>query len=511
MSEAGIVVAGHHRAAEAGAAMLRSGGNAMDAAVTAAAALAVVVPHMNGLGGDAIAIWYGAQDHQTVAINGTGAAPQAVKTELYRARGFDEVPQRGPLSISVPGVVHGWASAIDRFGTKPLSEVLAPAIALAETGLFVDPILGEFFRGATYRELASSFPGLARIDGPPGSQQLGMRITQPLLADTLRVIARDGPESFYGGALGQVLVEDVGNAGGVLDLQDFSSHATLFQNTIEVGFRGRVVHAAPPNSQGLALLALLGILDQTELPADEGALLAQFLAAKLTAFAWRDRYVGDPDRFSLPPGLLDRESLLKAMNELASMSVGSSGGGGDTSSLVVIDRDGNAVSWVQSLFEAFGSGVVSEQTGIVLHNRLWGQTLDDIGPRALRPGQRPFHTLCPALVLRGANCELAISTPGDHGQPQALAQVLLNVYARAMTVQEAIEYPRIRHDAGRDFWYESCFPETVISVLERQGFVGTNVGEWARPMGGVNAILRSPDGLLLGGADPRRASYAVAM
>src|SRR5262245_10327370 len=148
MSEEGIVVAGHHRAAEAGAAMLRSGGNAMDAAVTAAAALAVVVPHMNGLGGDAIALWYGARDHKVVAINGTGAAPGTVTTELYRARGFHEVPHRGPLSISVPGVVHGWGSAIDRFGTKSLSEVLTPAIALAETGLFVDPVLEQFFGGA---------------------------------------------------------------------------------------------------------------------------------------------------------------------------------------------------------------------------------------------------------------------------------------------------------------------------------------------------------------------------
>jgi gamma-glutamyltranspeptidase/glutathione hydrolase len=511
MSEAGIVVAGHHRAAEAGAAMLRSGGNAMDAAVTAAAALAVVVPHMNGLGGDAIALWYSARDHQVVAINGTGAAPGAVTTELYRARGFQEVPQRGPLSISVPGVVHGWASAIERFGTKSLSEVLAPATALAETGLFVDPVLGQFFGGATYRELAASFPNLARTYGSPGSQQLGMRITQPLLAETLRMVARDGPSSFYGGALGRALVEDVGNAGGVLDLQDLASHATLFQNAIEVGFRGRVVHAAPPNSQGLALLALLGILDQTELPADEGALLAQFLSVKLVAFEWRDRYVGDPDRFDLPPGLLDRENLLKATNKLGRMPVVSPGGGGDTSSLVVIDRDGNAVSWVQSLFEEFGSGVVSAQTGIVLHNRLWGQTLDNIGPRALRPRQRPFHTLCPALVLGGDNCELAIATPGDHGQPQALAQVMLNMYVRGMTVQEAIEYPRIRHDAGRDFSYESRIPDIVIRVLERQGYVGTNIGPWARPMGGVNAILRSPDGMLLGGADPRRASYAVSM
>src|SRR5262249_14368736 len=151
------------------------------------------------------------------------------------------------------------------------------------------------------------------------------------------------------------------------------------------------------------------------------------------------------------------------------------------------------------------------QTGIVFHNRLWGQTLDNIGPRALRPRRRPFHTLCPALVLGDGHCELAIATPGDHGQPQALAQVILNMYVREMTVQEAIEYPRIRHDAGRDISYESRFSEDVIRVLERQEFSGTNVGPWARPMGGVNAIRRSSDGLLLGGADPRRASYAVAM
>jgi gamma-glutamyltranspeptidase/glutathione hydrolase len=175
-----------------------------------------------------------------------------------------------------------------------------------------------------------------------------------------------------------------------------------------------------------------------------------------------------------------------------------------------MDGHGNAVSWVQSLFEELGSGIVSESTGIVLHNRLWLEKLAPGHPNTLAPGRRPFHTLCPALLVRGGRCALAIATPGDHGQPQTLAQVIVNLEDRGMDIQRAIESPRLRHDRGAELMVESRFPAPCLERLARSGYALRDVGPWARPMGGVNAIHQDEDGIRMGGADPRRASYAIA-
>ncbi|WP_164730499.1 gamma-glutamyltransferase family protein [Pelagibacterium montanilacus] len=507
MSDAGMVVSGHHLASEAGAAVLRAGGNAFDAAIAAATTLAVAIPNMNGVGGDAIALCYVREDDSVYAINGSGRSPQAATLDAFAARGLTQIPQTGPLAMTVCGAPHAWHTVLERFGTTTLSDALAPAIALAEAGVPTDTVLQTFFAGETYRELAAKFPQLAEVYGPPGHRALGERFHQPQLGRTLRKMSEQGVESLYGGEIGDALIADLDAAGSLLTLEDLAAHETLISETLSVPFLGRRLHVAPPNSQGIAL-AFLAALWQ----ADGAQALAPdlYLRLKHLAFGERDRAATDPDRSGVAPGPLDGVEFASILASKGDRNTEARAGGGDTSTLVVVDRWGNAVSWVQSLFEDFGSGVISPSTGIVMHNRLYLEELSDHPTRGLRPGTRPFHTLCPALVIGEDGCDVAIATPGDHGQPQSIFQVLLNLFKAGMNIQQAIEAPRIRHDTGDDVMLEARAPGHWREEIERSGFAVRDVGDWSRLMGGVNAIVTGPDGVLMGGADPRRACHAVS-
>ncbi len=511
MTRRGLVVAGHHAAAEAGAQVLRDGGNAMDAAVTAAAALSVAIPFMNGVGGDCFALWFDRRRGEVAAVNGSGGAPAAATIEAYRARGLDAVPHRGPLSISVPGAPHAWAEALRRFGTVPLDRALAPAIRLAGEGLPLDRVLRDFLNGPVYADLAVRFPSLVAQFGAAGGRRLGEVLSQPDLAKTLRALAREGMAVLYGGALGETLATDAATEGALLTREDLAAHETLVQAPLRGEYRGHAVLASPPNTQGIAFALLLTLLGHAERAGAPGDDLGRFLRLKRRAFALRDRHLGDPALAGDLQPLLSAEAVarLLASGDVETGGVASGPAGGDTTTVVAMDAGGNAASLVQSLFEEFGSGVVSRRTGIVLQNRLQLASLVPGGPNALGPRRRPFHTLCPALLVRDGACRLAIATPGDHGQPQSLAQTIVHLLAHGMDVQEAIEAPRIRHDAGDEVMHESRVDAARLALLRDLGYRLRDVGPWSRLMGGVNAVY-CPDGVVrMGGADPRRASYAI--
>ncbi|MDH3597326.1 MAG: gamma-glutamyltransferase family protein [Rhodospirillales bacterium] len=496
--------------------MLRQGGNAMDAAVAAAATLAVAIPHMNGLGGDAIALYYDASANKVTAINGSGRAPAAATVAHYRGLGHEAIPRRGPLSMSVPGVVRAWENCLLRWGSKSLHACLEPAIELAEEGVPIDQAQLEFLTGPVYAELASDFAPLADFFGAPAAtRRLGMRLFQPLLSRTLRALAEGGAACFYEGAIAEALLLDLRAAGALISERDLAGHATEFGESLAVSYHGRTVHAAPPNSQGVALVLLAGLDDVTASrrgkapPAELGLDATWYMRAKRSAFELRDRHAVDPARSRLPPDLLSRESLSRLAGREVVADAEAQAGGGDTSTLVVVDSAGNAVSWVQSLFEEFGSGIVSERTGIVLHNRLHLEQLNDDPSRGLRPGMRPFHTLCPALVVGRRGCDMAIATPGDHGQPQTIYQVLRHVFVDAIPIQDAIERPRLRHDLGEVVMMEDRAPASWRDDLQASGYSIRDVGSWSRLMGGVNAVHRLSEDVWSAGADPRRSSYAV--
>ncbi|UPJ76851.1 gamma-glutamyltransferase [Bradyrhizobium sp. 187] len=511
MGDRGMVVAGHPKASEAGAAMLRRGGSAMDAAISAAATLAIAIPFMNGLGGDAIAL-HGRPDGEVTAINGSGATPRALSVGALRNRGLTAMPQRGPVPVTVPGVVAAWGEALDRFGRCSLAEVLEPAIALAEQGVPLDVSAVEFFNGPEYSTLCKDFPALAAKFGPAGGRRLGERLKQPEAAETMRILAKNGWQSFYSGNLARQWLAEARDQGVLIDLEDLAAHSTSFERALSTTWRERRVHVAPPNSQGLALLAMLALTEAQPAapPSDQSDPLIDpvaYLSPKAVAFAMRDRYCADQRRISLPPDLLSLDRLRTlTLDAGPAMSMA---GGGDTSTLVVVDATGNAVSWVQSLFESFGSGVVCPNHGLVLHNRAMLERLDDDPVRGVRGGFRPFHTLCPALVTGEEGIELAIATPGDHGQPQSLFQVMRRHFEQELNIQSAVEWPRLRHDVGREVMLESRCPLTWDTALTKAGWVVKRLDGWSRLMGGVNAI-RKKGVLLMGGADPRRSSYAIA-
>lgn len=511
-SDAGMVVSGHHRASEVGADVLKRGGTAIEAAVASSAALCVAMPQMNGIGGDCFALYFDSRDGKVSAINGSGATPGNATPEFYRLAGRKEIPSRGPLSISTCGLVHAWQAALDRFGGGPLAPLLEPAIALADQGVPVDLGLQDYLSSDDYGRRTAAAPELARIYGPRAPRELGARLKQQALAGSLRRIAKDGVASFYGGALGKDLIADLSAAGALLSLADLAEHRTIFAASGSARFHGARVHFAPPNSQGIALGLLAGLWDILRARPEAGAGLNPrlYMQIKRLAFKYRDQYAIDPARIALPEDLLGRERLTGMLDqESAAFDFESRSAGGDTSTFVIIDRWGNAVSWVQSLFDDFGSGVVSPSTGIVMHNRLCLERLDAGPGLGLMPGMRPFHTLCPALVIRDG-CEMAIATPGDHGQPQSIFQVLVNVYDRGQNLQAAIEAPRMRHDAGLDFMMEDRAAPDWFASASAAGFLVRKLGPWSRLMGGVNAVMRSKDGSLMSGADPRRSSYAVS-
>lgn len=511
MGDRGMVVAGHPKASEAGSAILRTGGNAMDAAISAAATLAIAIPFMNGLGGDAIAL-HGKPDGEVTAINGSGATPRATSVGVLRRRGLTAMPQRGPVPVTVPGVVAAWGEALDRFGSRSLAEVLEPAIALAEQGVALDASAVEFFNGAEYATLTQEFPLLATKFGAAGGRRLGERLKQPEAADTMRVLAEKGWRSFYSGDLARRWLAEARDQGVLIDLEDLAAHKTSFEWALSTMWREKRVHVAPPNSQGLALLAMLALAEAQPAvpPSDQSDPLIDpvaYLSRKSVAFAMRDSYCADQRRVRLPPDLLSPDRLRTlTLDAGPAMSMA---GGGDTSTLVVVDATGHAVSWVQSLFESFGSGVVCPSHGLVLHNRAMLERLDDDPIRGLRSGFRPFHTLCPALVTGEGGMELAIATPGDHGQPQSLFQVMRRHFEQELDIQSAIEWPRLRHDAGREVMLERRCPLSWDTALTKAGWSVKRVDSWSRLMGGVNAI-RKEGALLMGGADPRRSSYAIA-
>ncbi|MGE0719369.1 MAG: gamma-glutamyltransferase family protein [Alphaproteobacteria bacterium] len=509
MGDRGMVVAGHHRAAEAGVAMLRAGGNAIDGAVATAATLAIAIPFMNGLGGDAIALYARAPD-DVVTINGSGAVARGASVAAIRAHGHATMPMRGPFAVSTPGFVAAMGEAAARYGTLPFAQLLEPAIALAEEGVPMDASALGFFNGPVYAALAAEYPALAQMFGPPGGRVLGERLKQPMAARTLRRLAADGWRAFYEGPLARDWLAAGRAAGILLDASDLADHATAFVPALSMPWRGRHVHAAPPNSQGLALLAMLRLAEMApDRPASEPLLDPNgHLARKVRAFALRDAYCADPRRIALPADVLEPARLAATAPDLATMALA---GGGDTSTFVVVDRDGRAVSWVQSLFEEFGSGVAVPEHGIVLHNRAGLERLDDDPVHGLKGGYRPFHTLCPAIATGpedGAVTTLA--TPGDHGQPQSLALVLRRLVEQGLDIQAAIEWPRLRHDTGTDVMLEDRCPPEWDAALAASGWAPRRVGPWSRLMGGVNGIVRRADGLAMGGGDPRRSSYALA-
>lgn len=526
MGTQAAVVAGHPLAAAAGSDVLRRGGNAVDAAVTMAAVMAVVRPHMNGIGADAFALIYDGKTGKMAALNGSGRAGSLATPAHFAELNIEKMPGSGPLTVTVPGAVSAWAAVLEKYGTISLADALAPAIHYAEDGFPVSKKLHDDLAGGVER----LNEGGRAIYAPNGRvPEPGELLKNPALARSLRLIAKEGSSAFYGGSIGKSIVEFLKPQGGLLELDDFARHKVEWTQPLCTDYHQKRVCTMPPNSQGIALLQQLRMGEQFDLAAmghNSTAYLHTLVELKKLAFADRDRWVADPAFAPVPVDRMLAADYLKTRAGLVSDSAAAAvepgftgsmasepaSGDGDTVFMMAIDQWGNAVTWVQSLFASFGSKLVDPATGIVLQNRGAGFTLEAGHPDQIAPGKRPFHTLTPVQVTDAkGKLEMTIGTPGGHGQTQTLTQVLDNIYLFGMTPQEAIEAPRFQSFNGRSLAIEDRIPADVQQGLEARGHKLRVVKGWSGSFGGVQ-IIRTHDSprVLWTGADPRREAYAVA-
>jgi len=510
----GIAATSQPLATAAALKVLQDGGNAFDAAVTAAAVLNVVEPHMTGMGGDVFALFWSAREQKLRGLDASGRAGSLATPDTIRALGMDDVPYRGAGAVTVPGALSGWAALLEEYGTLSLAQALAPAIDIAESGFPVSPIIARQWRGnVRILEQDTGARDTYLIDGER-APEAGEWFRNLDIAASYRMVAQEGPVAFYGGALGERIVETVQAQGGFLTLQDLRDHRPEWVEPLSVEFQGYQVWELPPAGQGIAALEMMKILDSFDLKAmghNSAEYLHHIIEAKKLAFADLARYVSDRDHLEGDPTALlqadyiaRRSALIDPTRAAERVDPGRPFNNGETIYLTVADREGNMVSFINSVFEYFGSGVVAPGTGFVLQNRGAGFTLEDGHPNQIAPRKRPFHTLIPGFVTKDGEPLLAFGVMGGSMQPQGHAQLLLNLLVFDMDLQDAIDAPRFRHMGGTRIVLEEPIPDDVRLSLEEMGHTISNGGSF----GGAQAILRLTGGWAAG-SDPRKDGMAA--
>jgi gamma-glutamyltranspeptidase/glutathione hydrolase len=515
----GMIATSQPLASAAGLHVLQNGGNAVDAAVTAAMVLSVVEPTMNGPGGDLFAIVYSAKDHRLYGLNASGRAPAAATPEDFARRGLDAIPYRGELSVSVPGVVDGWGTLLERFGTVPFARALQPAIEYARDGFGVSEIIA--WQWADAAPVLARDANAASVFLPDGhAPNPGDVFRNRKLASTYETLASDGASAFYRGSIARQIAADMKRRGGLVTAADLAAHHSDWVDPISTSYRGYEVFELPPNTQGVTALEMLNILEGFDLKAlghNTAAYLHVLTEAKRIAFADRDAYLADAA--SVPADVLKmlqskeyaerrrREiDLSRAARTWEAGTRQAPRGSGDTVYLTAADREGNVVSLIQSLYESFGAGIVAGDTGIVLHNRGSLFRLTAGHPDRLAPGKRPLHTLVPAMVMKDGKPWLSFGVMGGDMQPQGHVQVLANLIDFGMNVQEAGEAPRVRHMANGLALESGIGAEARFGLDQRGHRLITSIGAF----GGFQGILIDPrTGVLMGGSDPRKDGLAI--
>ena len=508
----GMVATSQPLAAQAGLRILQQGGNAYDAAVATAAVLAVVEPMMTSPGGDVFMLAHDAKSGKLVGLNGSGFSPAAATPEFFAQRGLDAIPVTGPLSVSIPGAVDAWAKVIEKYGKLPLAKVLEPAITYAEEGFGVAEIIGgEWIRGGPAHADKAEFRRVF-LKGAGEPYRHGELFRNPDLAKTLREIAEGGRDAFYKGAFAQAMVEDMNRQGWPVSMDDLAFQHSDWVEPISTTYKGVELFELPPNGQGMAALEMLNILEPFDLKRlghNSTAYLHLLVEAKKLAFADLAAWNADPEQTRLPVETLISKDYAARQRERINRKKASAGyasgvadGASDTVYLTVVDEERNVVSFINSIFHNFGSGVVVPGTGVVLQNRGALFTLEKGHPNGIAPRKRPYHTIIPAMAFKDGKPWLSFGVMGGDMQPQGHVQVLLNMLEFGMHVQEAGEAARFRHHPQEGLALEAGVDATVAQELSRMGHdVRVRPGQF----GGYQAIeIDWERGLLIGGTDPRK-------
>jgi gamma-glutamyltranspeptidase/glutathione hydrolase len=515
-----MITSGHPLASQAGAAILERGGNALDAAIAANAVLGVVRPHMCGIGGDIFIILYVANQQEIKVLNASGRSPYGAKRDFFLKKGLKKIPGKGILTATVPGAVDGWVTALGEYGTMPLDTLLQRAIEYAERGVPVYKELSDVITSES--PLLKSCPASAEIFLPNGrAPKTGELLVQRDLAESLKKIATGGRDAFYRGEIGKALLTCSRENDGLFAEKDLEDHRSTLMEPIETTYKGYRICVVPPNSQGIALLMQANIIenfDLAKLGHNSTDYVHLLVEAKKLVFADLDTYVCDPDFHHVPVGKMiskgsakermSRIDLNRAASDVSPTDFSSTGE--DTIYLAAVDREGNAVSMISSLYEPFGSGTLVEGTGIMLHNRGKDFSLDPSHGNCIEPHKRPFHTLSPCMILNGERPCMVLGSPGADGQTQTLLQVIANIIDFKANVQQAIESPRWRSRPENNLRIEGRFPTEVVEGLKAKGHQIELLPDWSTVCGGAQGIIIDNEtGVLMGGADPRRQAYAI--
>jgi gamma-glutamyltranspeptidase len=515
-----IAVAPHHLAAQSALAVMREGGNAIEAMIAAASTIAVVYPHMNGIGGDAFwLIVPPAGKGAPIAIDACGPAALAASIEAYKSRGLSAIPMRGPLAANtVAGTVGGWhlaqEIATEMGGRLPLRRLLVDAIGYAEDGIAITVSqqnatrikLGEL-------EAQPGFRDAFLIDGK--LPQAGQRFRQPRMARTLALLVRDGLDSYYRGALAKEIAADLQEVGSLVTGADLAAFHAQRKTPLHLKHSAGDLYNMTPPTQGAVSLAILGLLDRVGLnkvEADSADHVHLVVEATKQAFRMRDQHITDPAHMMREAqellGAAELDAMAKNIHARQAAPWGEGKGPGDTIWMGTIDQDGLAVSFIQSIYHEFGSGVVLPRTGINWQNRGASFSLDESRVLSLKPGKKPFHTLNPAAAVLADGRRMVYGTMGGDGQPQTQAAVFTRHVVFGQPLQTAVSAPRwllgrTWGQSSDSLKVESRFPQAVVDELRRRGHEVDVLLDYDETMGHAGALVQHPDGTLEGAADPR--------
>ncbi|MEP0519431.1 MAG: gamma-glutamyltransferase [Hyphomicrobiales bacterium] len=508
----GMVATSHPLACVAALDALKAGGNAVDAAVAASAVLTVVEPHMTGIGGDCFAI-VAEPDGKLHGFNGSGRSAAGAEYEWYKEQGWHEIPMTSAHAVTVPGAIDAWEQLLSRLGRKGLDAALQPAISYARNGFAVAPRVAFDLTELTDKLL--KHPASASRYLKDGSAyQVADRIYSPELADTFEQVAKFGARSFYEGEIAEEITQTIQELGGFLSEADMASHRGFFVDPVSTHYEGQDVFELPPNGQGITALIILNILSDQRRVADpiSAERLHKLIEASKLGYGIRDTLIAEPDAMKLSVARLISPEYCRLLSErISSNSVLENPvrdvPDADTVYLSVVDRDGMACSFINSLFDGFGTGIMTAKTGIMLQSRARCFSLQEGHPNAIAPSKLPLHTIIPAMTLKHGKPSISFGVMGGKYQATGHAQVLQNILDYGMDPQEALDFPRAFWNLEGELELEEGWSQPVWEAMESKGHRITSA---KKPRGGGQIIeIDHERGLLVGGSDPRKDGLAI--
>jgi len=519
MGPRGMVASSQQLATLAGYKALSRGGNAVDAAVAMVSTLSVVEPFSVGIGGDAFALIYLAKEDKVMGMNASGRAPYHASIAWFHDRGIETMPERGILSVTVPGALHGWAQAVERYGRLKLGDLLEDAIYYGENGFPVTEVIAGEWKAM--EKILRTQEGSSKTYLIDGKAPLpGQVFRNRDLAQTYSKIARDGIETFYEGEICKAIVDFSQRNNGLFSPEDFKDHTTTWVEPISTDYRSYTIHELPPNGQGITALEMLNILEGYDIASmghNSPEYLHLLIEVKKIAFSDRDRFVTDPEFEDVPvDGLLSKEYTEQCRDKIDPDKATvppvpfSYVRDSDTVYVTAVDEDRNAVSFISSIYLPFGSGMVVDGTGIVLQNRGNSFSLDSNHPNRVEPHKRPMHTIIPGMVFKDAGFLMSFGVMGGDMQPQGHVQFLINLIDFKMNLQEGVDAPRARHMQGMEVYLEEGISRKTASTLKEKGHHIAQSASSVNQVGGGQAIYLDPtQNVLLGASDRRKDGCAI--